>query len=89
MNWLKEHIYIAAWISPLVALLGMVIQNARPNAAHISWSMVMIYVAFLTCMAVVFTPIVDDSARVFAGVCFAGLSIFIANHAAEAEDKKS
>ena len=83
LNWLSTHAYIAAWVSPLLALIGLMIQNARPAATHVSWSMVMVYVAFLTCMAVVFTPIVDDFARFFAGACFVFLGVFVCTHAYE------
>jgi hypothetical protein len=76
MNWLKDHVYVAAWVSPLIALIGMIISNsvtARPP----DWSRLMIYVGFLTAIAVVFTPIVDDSARIFAGVFLVPLTAFI------------
>jgi hypothetical protein len=82
-NWLSIHTYIAAWASPLLALIGLMIQNARPTATHVSWSMVMVYVGFLTCMAVVFTPVVDDAARMFAGVCFFLSGIYLCVHAYE------
>ena len=89
LNWLSTHAYIATWSSPAIALIGLVINNSRANTSHVSWSMVMIYVAFLTCMAVVFTPIAEESARFFAGGCFIFLGGFIAIHAAVAEDKKT
>ncbi len=81
--WLKEHVYIAAWLSPLVALLGMVIKNVRTGTTDTQWSMVMIYVAFLTCLAAVFTPVIDDAARFFAAFGAFGLGFFIGTHAYE------
>jgi hypothetical protein len=86
-NWLSTHAYIAGWASPAIALVGMLINNSRASTKHVSWSMVMVYVGFLTCMAVVFTPIVDDSARFFAGFCFVFLGGFICVHAASVEDR--
>lgn len=80
MNWLKDHVYIAAWISP--ALIGMIIGNTRTGVPHARWSLTMIYVAFLTCMAVVFTPILEAETRIFGGACFCLLGVFIAIHAA-------
>lgn len=88
MGWFKDHVYIAAWISPLLALLGMVIKNVRTSTTEPHWSMVMIYVGFLTCLAAVFTPLLDDAARIFAGFSAFWLSIFIAVHAyAESEHR--
>jgi hypothetical protein len=66
----------------------MLINNSRTSTSHIGWSMVMVYVAFLTCMAAVFTPIVDDSARFFAGFCFVVLGIVVCAHALDTENKK-
>lgn len=39
--------------------------------------MVMVYVAFLTCLAAVFTPLVDEPARFFAGVAVVAFGAFI------------
>jgi hypothetical protein len=88
MAWLRDHVYIAAWLSPVIALLGMVVKNVTTGTTDTQWSMIMIYVAFLTCLAAVFTPLIDDSARFFAGFGTFALGIFIAVHAfAEAEQR--
>jgi len=45
-------------------------------------------VAFLTCLAAVFTPLIDDSARFFAGFGTFSSGILIAVHAfAESEQR--
>jgi hypothetical protein len=67
MNWLVTHVYIAAWASPIIALIGLLIRN-RPTSAHpVPWPQVMIYTAFLTCLAAVITPGIDNYVRFFAG----------------------
>jgi hypothetical protein len=87
MNWLKDHVYVAGWLSPTIALIGMILRNITINAPPTRWSLVMIYVAFLTCMAAVFTPALEPEARFFAGFCFAGFGFFICAHAADDETK--
>jgi hypothetical protein len=87
MNWLKDHVYVAAWLSPLLALIGMIAANLAHGTTRTNWSLVMIYVGFLTCMAVVFTPLMDSDTRIFAGVCFVGLGFFIGVHAASEDEK--
>jgi hypothetical protein len=67
MNWFSEHAYAAAWLSPALTLIAMIVQSARPAAQPINWSKVMIYIAFLTCLAAVFTPTLEAEAREFAG----------------------
>jgi hypothetical protein len=66
MGWLKDHVYIAAWLSPLLALVALIIQDAR-GQGNTNPSRFMIYVGFLTFLAAVFTPALEVEARVFAG----------------------
>lgn len=68
MNWLRNNVFLAAWLSPLIAMVGFCIQNARSNTSHIDWSHVVIYVAYLTFIAVAITPVFDASARATAGI---------------------
>jgi hypothetical protein len=57
MIWLKENAYLAAWLSPVITLIGIVIQNSRVGVtAKVNWSKAMIYVGFLTSLAVTITP---------------------------------
>jgi hypothetical protein len=76
VTWFATHAYIAAWVSPLVALIGMIISNSVSAKAP-DWSRLMIYMAFLTAMAVLFTPVMDDWARIGAAFLLTPLTIFI------------
>jgi hypothetical protein len=60
-------VYLAAWLSPLIALVGLLIRNAPANPHRISWTRVVVYISFLTCLAAVLTPGFDLPARTFAG----------------------
>lgn len=63
MEWFKTHIFIAAWASPMIALIGLLIKKPVPGAP-INWSRVMIYVGFLTALAAIVTPGIEPAARV-------------------------
>ncbi len=76
MTWLETHAYIAAWLSPTITLVGLVIQNIRPDR-QIEWNRTMLYVAFLTCLAAIFTPGIEGGVRIFAQSTFTVLLIFI------------
>jgi len=66
MDWLKDHAFVAAWISPAVALVGMLIRGAG-KTGEIDWARMMLFIGFLTCLAATFTPTLEDGARQFAG----------------------
>jgi LytS/YehU family sensor histidine kinase len=68
MNWLKDHVFIAAWCSPSIALVALIIRNTLRPSERVNWSMIMLYVAFLTCLAAVLTPGIDMNTRVIASV---------------------
>lgn len=68
MNWLRNNVFLAAWLSLLIALVGICIQNTRSNTYHVDWSRIVIYVAYLTFIAVAITPIFDTTARTMAGI---------------------
>jgi hypothetical protein len=72
MTWFQSHVYVAAWASPLITLVGLLIRNTIKPAEKVNLSMIVIYAAFLTCLAAVLTPGIDG--RPF-GVA-AGLSSF-------------
>jgi hypothetical protein len=57
---------------------------AKSNKGEVStdWSRFMIYVGFLTCLAAVLTPVIDDGARLFAGSLMVPLVSYIIWHAA-------
>jgi hypothetical protein len=68
MDWLRNNVFLAAWLSPVIALVGLCIQNARLDKPQIDWSRIVIYVAYLTFVAVAITPSFDASARATAGI---------------------
>ncbi len=68
MGWLKDHVFIAAWCSPIIALVGLIIRNTIRPTERVNWSMIMLYVAFLTCLAAALTPSLDIGTRTIAGV---------------------
>jgi Na+-transporting NADH:ubiquinone oxidoreductase subunit NqrB len=63
MNWFRENAFLAGWLAlPLAAIFG-IIQLRRTPAAPIDWFRVLMYFAFLVCLAAAFTPSLDESAR--------------------------
>ncbi len=81
VKWFQTHVYLAAWLSPIVAIIAVLVRNAR-HEHHIDSSRLMIYVAFLTCLAVSVTPTFDEGTRSFArGFVYAGLGFLIVDRA--------
>jgi len=81
MDWLKAHVFIAAWASPIIALIGMLIKKS-PDGTPLNWSKMMIYVGFLTGLAVVVTPGVDPIARSYmSGLVSIGFGYLIVDSA--------
>lgn len=64
-NWLIDNAFLAAWLSPLIALVGICIQNSVPSLPKVDWSRVVLYMIILTALAVAFTPKMDSSATAF------------------------
>jgi hypothetical protein len=87
VTWLATHAYIAAWASPLIALIGIIISNTVSAKAP-DWSRLMIYIGFLTSLAVLFTPTMDEWARDGAGIILIPLTGFIIIDAAIKGDFK-
>jgi hypothetical protein len=73
MKWLEANAYIAAWLSPGIALIGIILQNRSGTGKPVEWHRVMLYIGFLTCLAAVFTPQLELNARYFAGAVVASL----------------
>jgi hypothetical protein len=89
MKWLSDHVYVAAWLSPALTIIAMIVQSARPAAEPINWSKVMIYIAFLTCLAAAFTPTLEAEARGFAGAFVFIGAIYLGVMAIAHEEKYS
>ena len=78
MDWLNNHAYLAAWLALPVAIGVAVFQNRHKGFAEVDWSRILIYIGFLTSLAVVFTLGFDETARGFARVfVFTGLGFLI------------
>jgi hypothetical protein len=67
MNWLKDHVYIASWLSLIVATIGLIIRNLRASAGEVDGTRTMIYVVLLTGLSAAFTPSLEYVARFFGG----------------------
>jgi hypothetical protein len=75
MDWFRQNAFIAAWFSPLVALIGLMIRGGE-KSGEMDWARAMLYVAFLTCLAATFTPALEPGARFFAGFAVSILAGF-------------
>jgi hypothetical protein len=62
LDWFKTHIFIAAWASPIIALVGLLLKKT-PEGSPTNWSRVMLYVAFLSGLAIIVTPGIEPLAR--------------------------
>lgn len=83
MNWLRQNVYLAAWLSPVVAIVVAIVQNRHRKSNEVDWSRLLIYIAFLTALAVAFTPTFDDGIRsVASGLVYAGLGFLIVDRKA-------
>jgi len=63
MEWLKLHVFVAAWFSPIIALIGLLVKRTPSGEMPVDWSRLVIYVGWLTCLAVLVTPGVEPFAR--------------------------
>jgi hypothetical protein len=62
MDWLKEHAYIAPWLTPFVAITIAVIQN-RKHLLDFNWRSFTVYVTFFTLTAVTISPSFSDATK--------------------------
>jgi hypothetical protein len=65
VEWFRQNAFIAAWLSPLVALIGIIIRGTG-KSGETDWSRAMLYIAFLTSLAAAFTPALGSTERGFA-----------------------
>ena len=78
MNWLRNYSFLAAWLAPVVAIGVAVFQNRNKEFTEVDWSRLLIYFAFLTSLAVAFTPVIDQTIRSVArGFVYALLGFLI------------
>jgi hypothetical protein len=76
LDGLKQYSYVAGWLSPTIALVGMLIRGGGTKKSELDWARMMLYIGFLTCLAAVFTPVIDDIARFFAGAGVVAMAIY-------------
>jgi hypothetical protein len=62
MKWLSDHVFLASWLSVLIALLTMLWQSHKTNLT-LRWSTITLRLGFLICLSAVLTPSVDTETR--------------------------
>jgi len=77
MGWLSDHAYLATWLALPVAIVAIIVQNRSSRFAEVDWSRSLIYLAFLTSLAVAFTPTFDQTARTTAYFLLFSLLAFL------------
>ena len=65
MDWLKDHSYLATWISASIAIT-MAGAKAIGKLASIDWRELISIILLLTCVGVAMSPVFDEKARSFA-----------------------
>jgi hypothetical protein len=66
MEWLKEHVYLASWLSiPVAVIIGILQIRPRSNGKPVNWLRVLLTFLCLISFPVVITPTFDESARGF------------------------
>ena len=78
LNWLKNYAFLAAWLSPLIALIGMMFRTPRSAGGSVDWSRIMMYVTVLTCLAVAISPGFDEGTKLFVrGLVYFGIGFIL------------
>jgi hypothetical protein len=69
MNWLKEHVYLAAWLALPITFLVAFIQNKKAETTAESFPLKksVAYLLFLICFPMSLTPTLEGGARGFVG----------------------
>jgi hypothetical protein len=76
MDWLKNHEFLAAWLNVPLTVILAALQMGRPDSKPLAIRRVVIYFAFLTCLAVLLSPL-DAHTREAAGFAFYTLLFYI------------
>jgi hypothetical protein len=66
MDWLKNYSYLSGWLALPIAIVAMIFQNKGKPIREMDWSRPLIYLAFLTALAVAFNATFDYAARLSA-----------------------
>jgi len=71
-------LFIAAWVTLIIALIGLLLKKPTAGADPINRSRMMIYVGWLTSLAIIVTSGMDATTRhVAQGLLFGGLGFLI------------
>jgi hypothetical protein len=62
LDWLKRYVFIAAWLSMIIALIALIRKKSDPTNP-LDWGGIVLYVGFLSALAAVVTPGIDPNAR--------------------------
>jgi hypothetical protein len=81
LPWLRDNVYVAGWLSPIIALIGMLFKRDTAPGVPANWSLRIVYITCLTSLAATLTPVIDDGARFFAGAITAVTVVFSMFHA--------
>ncbi len=70
MDWLKEHVYLAAWLALPITVLVAFIQNKNVETKAESFPLKksLTYLLFLICFPLTLTPWVEYGVRIFCGM---------------------
>lgn len=79
MEWLKEHVYLAAWLALPVTVIVAFIQNKKAAVMAESFPLrkMMAYLMFLICFPLSLTPTIELGVRGFVGTLAVCLLIVI------------
>ena len=67
MNWLRDHVYLAAWLALPITVLVAFIQNKKTETESFTLKKALAYLLFLICFPMSLTPALEDGARGFVG----------------------
>lgn len=73
MNWFKDHVYIASWVSMTLSLIAILVaqfRNSKTSGRPFNWFRMIGIVLTLTSFPVILTPAFDTTAREFAKYVF-------------------
>ncbi len=62
MEWLRAHQFLAAWLGPVVGIIGLVLQQTNKKEAF-SFRAFTIYLTFFLLLGLKLTPGFDSSAK--------------------------
>lgn len=73
MNWLKEHVFLATWLAPIITIAIAVLKSEKSEGGRFEWFPFILYFTFFICLAVLFTPEFDELSRTTARTLVMGL----------------